>query len=83
MSHDEIVCRDFVEVATEYLDGALAEADLELVEEHLVICSLCRTYLDQIAATASALGAAEGDEPSEDTLRILVSAFAARDGRTR
>jgi predicted anti-sigma-YlaC factor YlaD len=82
MSHDEIVCREFVEVATEYLDGALPESDLERVEEHLVICALCRTYLDQIAATATALGATDDDEPPEATLRVLVSAFAARDGRT-
>jgi predicted anti-sigma-YlaC factor YlaD len=82
MSHDEIVCREFVEAATEYLDGALPESDLELVEEHLVICALCRTYLDQIAATAAALGATDDDEPPEATLRVLVSAFAARDGRT-
>jgi predicted anti-sigma-YlaC factor YlaD len=88
MSHDEIVCREFVEVATEYLDGALPESDLERVEEHLVICALCRTYLDQIAATATATATALGatddddDEPPEATLRVLVSAFAARDGRT-
>jgi predicted anti-sigma-YlaC factor YlaD len=39
MRHDEVVCREFVELATEYLDGALPEPDLERVEEHLVICS--------------------------------------------
>jgi predicted anti-sigma-YlaC factor YlaD len=82
MSHDEILCREFVELATEYLDGALAEADLELVEEHLVVCALCRTYLDQIATTASALGATDAGEPPEETLRFIVGAFAARNGRT-
>jgi predicted anti-sigma-YlaC factor YlaD len=82
MSHDEILCRDFVELATGYLDSALPEADVELVEEHLVVCSLCRTYLDQIATTASVLGASDGDEPPEETLRFIVGAFAARHGRT-
>ena len=82
MSHDEILCRDFVELATAYLDGALPAAGLELVEEHLVVCSLCRTYLDQIATTASALGVTAGDEPPEETLRFIVGAFAARSGRS-
>jgi predicted anti-sigma-YlaC factor YlaD len=83
MSHDEIVCRDFVELATEYLDGALPEADVELVEEHLVICSLCRDYLDQIGATAAAVGAGDGHEPPAELLRALVGAFAARGGGSR
>jgi predicted anti-sigma-YlaC factor YlaD len=82
---DEIVCRDFVELATEYLDGALPEHDLELVEEHLVICSLCRDYLDQIEATAAAVGATAGDAPAGEAVRALVGAFVARtrDGGAR
>jgi predicted anti-sigma-YlaC factor YlaD len=85
MSHDEIVCRDFVELATDYLDGALPASGLELAEEHLVICSLCREYLDQIAATAAAVGATAPDAPAEEALRALVGAFAARprDGGAR
>jgi predicted anti-sigma-YlaC factor YlaD len=83
MTVDEIVCRDFVELATEYLDGALPETDVELVEEHLVICSVCRDYLDQIAATAAAVGASDDPEPPADVLRALVGAFAARDGGSR
>jgi predicted anti-sigma-YlaC factor YlaD len=85
MSHDEIVCRDFVELATDYLDGALPASDLELAEEHLVICSLCREYLDQIAATAAAVAATARDAPGDDAVRALVGAFAARarDGGAR
>ena len=80
MSHVEIVCRDFVELATDYLDGALPASELELAEEHLVICSLCREYLDQIAATAAAVAATAPDAagaPGDDALRALVGAFAA------
>ena len=77
MSHVEIVCRDFVELATDYLDGALPASELELAEEHLVICSLCREYLDQIAATAAAVAATAPDAPGDDEVRALVGAFAA------
>ena len=78
MSPVDIVCRDFVELATDYLDGALPASELELAEEHLVICSLCREYLDQIAATAAAVAATAADAPGDDALRALVGAFAAR-----
>ena len=85
MSHDEIVCRDFVELATDYLDGALPASDLELAEEHLVICSLCREYRDQIAATAAAVAATACEAPADEALRALVGSFAARsrDGGAR
>jgi predicted anti-sigma-YlaC factor YlaD len=85
MRHVEIVCRDFVELATDYLDGALPASELELAEEHLVICSLCREYLDQIAATAAAVAATAADAPADDAVRALVGAFAARnrDGGAR
>ena len=85
MSVDEIVCREFAELATEYLDGAMPDETLELVEEHLAMCDWCRDYLDQIETTAHAVAAAPG--PPEDwpeggpeaaTLQALVGAFRAR-----
>ena len=55
VSFDEIVCREFAELATDYLDGALPDATLELVEEHLAMCDWCRDYLGQIEATSAAV----------------------------
>ena len=81
MSADEIVCREFVEVATDYLDGAMPDETLELVEEHLAICDWCRGYLDQIETTARVVGAAADDPstaPPAATLQALVGAFRAR-----
>jgi predicted anti-sigma-YlaC factor YlaD len=54
---DEIVCREFAELATEYLEGAMPDETLELVEEHLAMCDWCRDYLSQIETTARAVGA--------------------------
>ena len=80
MSDYEIVCRQFVEVATDYLEGAMPDETLELVEEHLAMCDWCRDYLDQIETTARAVGAAadapEAAPPAE-TLRALLGAFRA------
>jgi predicted anti-sigma-YlaC factor YlaD len=78
MTVDEIVCREFAELATDYLDAALPEETLELVEEHLAMCDWCRDYLHQIETTARVV-AIEPEEPEAgpppETLERLVSAF--------
>jgi anti-sigma factor RsiW len=79
--HDEIVCQGFVELVTDYLEGALPEDRRDLVEEHLVVCDSCKTYLEQIEATVEALPGAGRDEPvPDDTRAALLSAF--REWRT-
>jgi predicted anti-sigma-YlaC factor YlaD len=61
--HEEITCREFVEVVTEYLDGVMPEDQVELIEEHLVMCDWCKTYLDQLDAIVAALPAIATPEP--------------------
>ena len=81
MSADEIVCREFAELATDYLEGAMPDEQLELVEEHLAMCDWCRDYLSQIETTARVVGAeAEGEPaaPPAETLETLLGAFRAR-----
>ena len=75
--HEEIVCREFVELTTHYLDGALAPAMLDLVEEHLVMCDWCRTYLDQMETTSRAVAAARTAPPPVEVLDDLMAAFRA------
>ena len=85
MSVDEIVCREFAELATDYLEGAMPDETLELVEEHLAMCDWCRDYLSQIETTARAVGAepagappGPGAEPPPAALDALIGAFRAR-----
>jgi predicted anti-sigma-YlaC factor YlaD len=80
VSADEIVCREFAELATEYLEGAMPDATLELVEEHLTMCDWCRDYLQQIRTTARAVAAEHeppGEGPAPETLDGLMAAFRA------
>jgi len=73
---DEVTCREFVELVSAYWEGALSEERMELVEEHLVICDSCKTYLEQMELTVEALPEAGGREPvPEETERVLLSAF--------
>jgi predicted anti-sigma-YlaC factor YlaD len=61
--HDEIICHEFVEIVTDYLEGALPEDRRDLVEEHLVLCDSCQNYLDQVQTTVRMLPDAVRDEP--------------------
>jgi predicted anti-sigma-YlaC factor YlaD len=84
VNRDEIVCREFAELATDYLEGAMPDETLELVEEHLAMCDWCRDYLSQIQTTARAVGAAAdrtNTTPPAETLEALLGAFRARSGQ--
>jgi predicted anti-sigma-YlaC factor YlaD len=80
VSADEIVCREFVELATEFLEASLPPETLELVEEHLLMCDWCRDYVAQIEATAVAVAAAQAPaaEPPDEAMRALLDAFRRR-----
>jgi predicted anti-sigma-YlaC factor YlaD len=69
----EVTCQQFVELVTDYLEGALAARQLTRVEEHLVICDLCGSYLDQIHATIAALGQLEARPVAEPSERLLAA----------
>jgi transposase len=68
-AHQDITCREFVEGATDYLEGVLPEERLQLFEEHMILCEPCIHYLDQIRATVEALPHAVVDEPVSDATR--------------
>jgi predicted anti-sigma-YlaC factor YlaD len=78
VSVDEIVCREFVELATDFLEGAMPDETLELVEEHLAMCDWCRDYLHQIESTSAAVAQAAAPAPPQEALQALVAAFRAR-----
>jgi predicted anti-sigma-YlaC factor YlaD len=77
---EEVTCRQFVELITDYFEGALTSRTLSHVEEHLVMCDWCATYLEQMETTVALLGElrdSSAPEPPEGALSIL---SARRDG---
>lgn len=68
-------CNDFVELVTEFLDGALPEDDERRFIEHLAECSGCETYLDQFRQTIAATGELTPDEISSQAREQLLGAF--------
>jgi anti-sigma factor RsiW len=46
-----VSCKDFVELVTDYLEGALSDVDRERFEAHLRECDWCTRYLEQTRTT--------------------------------
>jgi anti-sigma factor RsiW len=77
MSADEVTCREFVELITDYFEGALPPRALSRVEEHLVICDWCVAYADQMRATTDSLRRLK-DRSSREPPDSLLAALRAR-----
>jgi anti-sigma factor RsiW len=54
--HEEMTCRELVEVVTGYLEGSLPADDRERLEAHLAECPYCEEYIAQMRETIEALG---------------------------
>ncbi|MCX4824605.1 zf-HC2 domain-containing protein [Streptomyces sp. NBC_01142] len=68
-------CVDFVELVTEFLEGALPEEDERRFIEHLAECSGCESYLDQFRQTIATAGKLAPDNISPDARQQLLTAF--------
>ena len=72
---EHVTCREFVEVLTDYLDGAMEPAERAEVERHLVICRGCSNYIEQMRSTIDLLGRLadedRGDPPTETLLGLF------------
>jgi anti-sigma factor RsiW len=79
MSAAEIyVCRQFVEDVTAYLEGALPDTVMVLVELHLADCPHCREYLAEMRRTIAmtrALDDRDVDAMPADLHARLLQAF--------
>jgi anti-sigma factor RsiW len=70
-----MVCRDAVELVSDYLDGTLSRRDRRRLEKHLAQCDACTAYLDQVRATIAASGAVNHEDLPSDVVEGLVNLF--------
>jgi anti-sigma factor RsiW len=68
-------CREFVELVTALLDGALDPADEDRFVAHLSRCDGCDTYLAQFRRTVDALGTLPAPPLDADVRTRLLDAF--------
>src|SRR5207237_719531 len=72
---EQMTCREFVELVTEYLEGALSLEDRTRFEHHLVFCTWCVDYLQQMRDTLRAAGRLRESDVPENAKEKLLRAF--------
>lgn len=80
MLADHVTCQMLVELATDWMDGALApETQVEL-ELHMVTCTACVAYVDQLRKTRAAVGRLADDDapPAPEVRQNLLALFRQR-----
>ncbi len=83
MAQPDMRCVEFVESVTDWMEGALDDDAMLLLEEHLVICPHCTEYLIQLRATSAVLASEAGrrrDAPPAPARAALLAAFRAVSG---
>ena len=70
-----MVCREFVEVITGYLEGTLPADERARFEEHLGGCPHCTAYLEQMRTTLRLTGRLTDDDIPDDTREDLLRVF--------
>jgi predicted anti-sigma-YlaC factor YlaD len=71
----ELVCREVVELVSEYLEGAMGEVERARFEEHLAMCEGCSAYLEQMRATLRIAGTLRPEAVDPAVCAHLVDAF--------
>lgn len=70
-----LVCREAVELMSDYLEGSLSRRDRKRLETHLAECPHCTMYLDQMRATIAASGAVHPEDLDPQALDELTELF--------
>jgi predicted anti-sigma-YlaC factor YlaD len=72
---DPLVCREFVQLISDYLDGSLPEDERRRFQAHLAECDGCGGYLDDVALIVGSLHEVTLPAPDAHTRETLVRAF--------
>jgi predicted anti-sigma-YlaC factor YlaD len=70
-----LTCKEFVEVVTDYLEGALSFTDRMRFHLHLGVCRGCRAYLRQIKQTIQTLDRLPVQPPPPEVREALIERF--------
>jgi anti-sigma factor RsiW len=72
---DPLVCREFVELVTDYLEETLPERERARFEAHLAECDGCTDYLDDMRRLVGSLREVPEPPPDQTTREALLRAF--------
>ena len=73
--NDEITCREFTELVTEYLEGAMTPEERTRFEAHMDECEGCTTYMDQMRVMLRTLVRTHAELAPRELREELVQSF--------
>jgi anti-sigma factor RsiW len=71
----DLVCRDAVQLMTDYLEGTLPARDAKRLEAHLMGCEHCTEYLAQLRLVIEAAGRPGPDDLSPEAIDELTQLY--------
>ena len=72
---DDLTCHELVELVTDYLEGALSDAERTRFEYHLNYCEGCESYVDQMRRTIATVGRLRAEDTDPVAVEGLLGAF--------
>ena len=72
-----LMCKEVVELVTEFLSNSLSPQDRALLEQHLLVCPPCTIHVAQVKSTIT-LTAELGTSPAGDPAPALIELFRQR-----
>lgn len=81
MIEGQIPCVNVVELVTDWMEGGLDDDTRGLVEEHLVLCTPCHAYVDQLRQVIAASRRLDTEAPTPALRDELLQIFRAHRGR--
>lgn len=70
-----LVCREVVELVTDYLEGVLDPKEHKRFEQHLAGCDGCSAYLEQMRGTLQIAGSLAPEDVDPAMRERLIEAF--------
>lgn len=68
-------CQEVVELASEYLEGAMTSDERTRFELHLNLCDGCYAFLEQVRTTSEIAGVLPEEQIPEEIKTKLLTAF--------
>ncbi len=75
-----IVCQQWVEMVTDYLEGTLPAPLQQAADRHLGECPHCREYLEQMRRTIAVATRLRDEDVPDDVVEALSRAFTEYHG---
>jgi anti-sigma factor RsiW len=74
---EDLVCRQVVELVSDYLEDVLPRAERKRFERHLAGCPHCTAYLEQIRFTVATIGRLTPDDFSPEVSQKFTELYRA------